>query len=114
MRGVLPLLAVVGVLFAAPSRAQDSDEKPIDMAALERDVLVAFNSARANPAAYTASLAIYRTYFHDKLVTVPGARVDYETVEGVGPLDEAIVYLTAQTSMQQLEATPVLKANLIE
>ena len=86
----------------------------MDHAQLEHDVLAALNAVRSNPAAYTESLVTYRAYYHEKLVTVPGRDVDYETVEGVPPVNEAITYLTAQAAMAPLEAAPILAAAALE
>jgi len=68
----------------------------------ERQVLVALNAARANPAAFAAGLKRYRTYFHANLVRYPGLNADIETQEGVKVVDETIGFLDHQAGLAPL------------
>jgi len=77
----------------------------------ERQVLVALNAARTDPAAYAAGLKRYRTYFHGKLVHYPGADAEMETDEGVAVVDEAIAFLGHRAPLAPVAAAPLLAAS---
>jgi uncharacterized protein YkwD len=77
----------------------------------ERAVLTALNAARTDPAAYAAGLKTYRTYFHAKLVRMPGQKVDVETEEGVTVVDETIAFLGNQAALAPVEAASILRAS---
>ena len=94
--------AAVALLMAgAPAHGQTD---------YEARVLATLNFARAQPAAYAETLRQYRAYFHAKLVTLPGADEDVETVEGVRPVDEAIVYLQRHGALAPMAAGKTLTA----
>lgn len=98
-------------MFASACAAQASyAQAPSSPAALARDVLAALNAARTNPAGYAGGLKIYRGYFKANIVTMPGNPVDFETVEGTAPVDEAILTLTAQASAAPLSQADILAA----
>jgi uncharacterized protein YkwD len=78
---------------------------------LERAVLAALNSARADPAAYAHGLEQYRGYFHANLVRYPGLEADLETEEGVAAVDEAIAILNRQKSLAPVQNAPLLAAS---
>lgn len=63
---------------------------------LEAQVLAELNRLRADPTGYAERLHRYRAYYHARLVSVPGEFADYETEEGVAPLDEAVRFLQHQ------------------
>lgn len=74
-----------------------------DTATVEAQVLAALNVARANPSTYADSLRTYRGFFHANVVTMPGSSVDFETEEGIAPVDEAIGFLAQQTPLVMLD-----------
>jgi uncharacterized protein YkwD len=81
-----------------------------DIATIEREVLVALNAARANPAGYAATLQAYRANFRGKIVTEPGSDTDTETVEGVAPVDEAIAFLGRLKPLGTIAAGTTIQA----
>jgi uncharacterized protein YkwD len=97
--------AVLGVIGAAwmlsPASAESS---------LETAVLAELNDARADPAAYARKLETYRTYFHAKMVRMPGLKVDIETEEGVAAVDETIGFLARQAPLGRLDTAVLLRA----
>jgi uncharacterized protein YkwD len=99
--GLLGAMAVLS-LCAATAAA----ETPF-----ERQVLVALNAARADPAAYAASLRHYRTYFHANLLQYPGMNAQIETEEGVKVVDETISFLGRQPALAPVTAAPLLEAS---
>jgi uncharacterized protein YkwD len=74
-----------------------------DISTIESEVLVALSAARMSPSDYAKTLRRYRGFFHANVVTMPGATTDFETEEGVVPVDEAIAFLTQQPPLVALE-----------
>lgn len=99
--GFLAVVAAV-VLCAAPAMA----ETPF-----ERQVLVALNAARADPAAYATGLKQYRTFFHARLLHYPCMEADIETQEGVKVVDETIAFLGRQVALTPVAAAPLFAAS---
>jgi uncharacterized protein YkwD len=85
-----------------------SAQSPIAKARLQQDVAAALNAARTGPATYAGDLRTYRGYFKANIVVMPGNPVDFETVEGTAPVDEAITYLGAQPTLQPLTRSDLL------
>jgi hypothetical protein len=106
VRAVKACLAGFWALLPLAAQAQ----LPIDKTKLEQDVLAALNAARTDPAAYAGSLKTYRGYFKANIVVMPGNPVDYETVEGTAPVDEAISFLGGQATLGALTPGEVLAA----
>lgn len=106
MRAVTACLAGFSALLASAVQAQS----PLDKTKLEHDVLAALNAARTDPSAYAGTLKTYRGYFKANIVVMPGNPVDYETVEGPVPVDEAINFLGGQPMLQALAPGDVLAA----
>jgi len=104
-RGLLGAMALI--FFLGSNRA--SAETP-----LERAVLAALNSARADPTAYARALEQYRGYFHANLVRYPGLESDLETEEGVAAVDEAIAVLHRQKGLAPVQTAPLLAASARE
>lgn len=95
-----PSAIALTLLFAAlPAYAQSP---------FEQQVLDALNLARTDPAAYAETLRQYRGFFHANIVSIPGDSADYETEEGVFPVDEAIGFLGKQTRLAPLAAGDIL------
>ncbi len=89
--------------FQAPVQAQNAAPGfKDDIATIESEVLAALSAARVSPVDYAKALKRYRGFFHANLVTMPGASVDFETEEGVVPVDEAIGFLTQQPPLAAL------------
>lgn len=78
--------------------------------ALEQQVLVALNHARADPSAYAKSLQQYRGYFRANLLHYPGQDADIETQEGVKVVDEAIAFLADRAPLQPVQPSALLGA----
>ena len=95
------ILAMVMALLAGASAA--AAETPF-----ERQVLVALNAARTDPAAYAAGLRQYRTYFRGSLLHYPGLDAEIETQEGAKVVDEAIDFLGHQAALDPIQAAPLL------
>ncbi len=77
----------------------------------ERQVLETLNQARTNPAAYAETLKHYRTFFHAKIVSLPGNDTDIETEEGVAVVDETIAFLAHQAPLAPVETAPLLEGS---
>ncbi|PZU10136.1 CAP domain-containing protein [Sphingomonas sp.] len=106
VRAVAACLAGLWAVLAQSAPAQS----PVDRARLEKDVLAALNSARTDPTAYAGGLKTYRGFFKANVVTMPGNPVDFETVEGTVPVDEAITYLGGQPLLAPLAPAEILTA----
>ena len=101
-RGRIVALAVLGLFgLSGPALAAT---------ALEQQVLVALNQARADPSAYAKSLQHYRSYFRANLVRYPGQGADIETQEGVKVVDEAIAFLANRAPLQPVQPSALLGA----
>lgn len=98
------LVCAIASLLTPPVCAQS----PADKAKLEADVLAALNTARTSPMGYADGLKTYRGFFKANIVIMPGNPIDYETVEGTVPVDEAITYLAAQGLIAPLAPAPLL------
>lgn len=79
-------------------------------AAFERQVLAELNRVRQDPAAYVATLARYRGWFHARLVRIPGETA-LATDEGVVPVNEAIATLGRLSARRPLAEDQVLAAS---
>lgn len=77
----------------------------------ERQVLDLLNQARTNPAAYADTLKRYKTYFHAKIVSLPGQEADIETEEGVAVVDETINFLNHQAPLAPIANAPLLEGS---
>lgn len=77
----------------------------------ERQVLDLLNQARTNPAAYAETLKRYRTYFHAKIVSLPGQDADIETEEGVAVVDETIDFLAHHAPLVAVENSTLLEGS---
>lgn len=97
------LSAIIAWLASATAAAAETP--------FERQVLVALNAARADPAGYAADLKRYRTYFHGKLVRYPGSDTDLETEEGVEVVDETIAFLGRQAPLAPVAPASLLAAS---
>lgn len=106
MQAVAKAIATISIACAGPAVAQSA----VEPSRLEQDVLATLNAARADPSAYSASLKTYRGFFKANVVTVPGSPVDFETVEGTVPVDEAITFLGGQKGLATLSPSPLLAA----
>ena len=95
-------------------RAQDAPGFKEDVATVEAQVLAAFNAARAKPPTYADSLKIYRGYFHANIVTMPNSTTDFETEEGVAPVDEAIAFLGGHAPLEQLAPGQALREAAVD
>lgn len=107
MRGRVWCMLAIG--FATIARAQPPAvpaETPPSQ--LETEVLATLNHARADPASYGAGLQTYRGFFHARIVVIPGAEDNFETEEGVVPVDEAIAFLGGQATLGTLQPSPLL------
>lgn len=96
------MLALSFLTFAVPLPAQTP---------FERQVLDILNQARTNPAAYAETLKRYRTYFHAKIVSLPGQDSDIETEEGVAVVDETINFLNHQPPLAPVATAPLLEGS---
>jgi len=76
---------------------------------IETEAMKAFNFARMNPTGYVDLLRAYRGYFHANVVSVPGSSTDFETEEGIVPVDEAIGFLGKTPPMAALENDDILR-----
>lgn len=99
------LCVAASALLASAAIAQPPAR---DHAKLEQDVLAALNAARSNPATYASGLNAYRKFFKANLVVMPGNPVDFETVEGTAPVDEAISYLAGSGTRGTLAPSALL------
>jgi uncharacterized protein YkwD len=106
MRAVATAIAAFSTAWSGPSAAQ----APTASLRLERDVLDALNASRTAPAGYADALKSYRGLFKANVVTIPGNPIDFETVEGTVPVDEAITFLAAQKPLGALGPSPLLAA----
>ncbi|MDO6416862.1 CAP domain-containing protein [Sphingomonas sp. BIUV-7] len=97
-------------MAAALSAQAAVAQAPADHRGMEQAVLAALNAARTDPATYTGGLKTYRGFFKANIVVMPGNPVDYETVEGTAPVDEAIAYLASQTMLAPLQPADILAA----
>src|SRR5579862_6543298 len=90
------ILAGMALICLAPGvvAAQDGS--------MEAAVLAEINWARPHPAEYAGMLREYRSYFHGKLVQVPGDDIGVMTFEGARAVDEAITYVERQRPMAPL------------
>lgn len=104
----------VGFLQGAAASAQGIAQFRDDTATIEAGVLDALNQVRTDPASYAAKLRTYRSYFHDKLVSMPGADNDIETVEGIVPVDEAIALLDKQRPLKPIALGSTLRAGALD
>lgn len=95
-------------MLAAPI-ASSAAESP-----LEEQVLHLVNFARTDPAAYAQTLQTFRTYFHDRNFTLPGATEDNATEEGVAAVDDAIAFLAKQDKLTTIDPAPILEAGAAE
>jgi uncharacterized protein YkwD len=75
----------------------------------ERQVLEILNQARTNPTSYAETLKRYKTYFHDKIVSLPGQPADIETEEGIAVVEETINFLNRQTPLAPVATAPLLE-----
>jgi len=100
------MFAAISVACSGPALAQ----APVDAARLERDVLTTLNAARSDPATYSGGLKAYRGFFKANVVSIPGNLIDFETVEGTVPVDEAITYLGGQKALGTLAPSELLAA----
>lgn len=101
MFGIIAALAATATVALAPSAATPS---PFERAVLER-----LNAARADPAAMAALLQARRTRYDGLIERLPTKAADMETVEGVVPVDEAVVYLSRISRLGSLSEAPVLR-----
>jgi hypothetical protein len=108
LRGFAAGLCGFAAAFLACPLAAQAPMSAAATAKLEQDVLVALNAARSNPATYAGGLNVYRGYFKANVVVMPGHPIDFETVEGTVPVDEAISYLASSTSMTPLQPSALL------
>lgn len=74
----------------------------------EPRIVAEINRARASPAAYAAELRLYRSWFEDTLVRIPGNPALLRTREGVAAVDDAIRFLEAQPPLPPLADSPRL------
>ncbi len=74
----------------------------------EPRILAEINRARANPAAYAGELRLYRSWFEDMVVRIPGSPALLRTREGVAAVDDAIRFLEAQPPLPPLTDSPRL------
>lgn len=81
---------------------------------LEELVLARINAARADPAAYAASLRDYRRHFDGDIVYLPGDYNGVRTREGVAAVDEAIAFLEHLTPLRPLEPASLLTRTAAE
>lgn len=77
---------------------------------LERQVLVALNDMRAEPAAHVGDLQSYSRHLRGKLATMPGTKVVYRTAEGAAPVYEAVSFLRGVDGRARLVTDGVLAA----
>ena len=75
----------------------------------EPRIVAEINRARANPAAYAEELRLYRSWFDDRLVRIPGNPALIRTREGVAAVDDAIRFLEAQPPLPPLADSPRLR-----
>jgi uncharacterized protein YkwD len=85
-------------------------QSPADPARLQQDVLAVLNAARTAPATYADGLRTYRGFFKANIVVMPDNPIDYETVEGTVPVDEAIAALATQATLGSLAPSELLAA----
>jgi uncharacterized protein YkwD len=83
-------------------------QSPEARARMQQDVVAALNAARTGPATYVGNLKTYRGFFKANIVVMPGNPVDFETVEGTVPVDEAITYLATQPTLSPLAPAEIL------
>jgi hypothetical protein len=91
---------------AAPAAAQIG----ADYARIEAEVLGELNSARADPAAYSAHLAELLPQFHGNLLDRPGWPAAIRTLEGPAAVREAIAALQAQARVAPVVGSAALSA----
>jgi hypothetical protein len=107
LRSWKPWCAALAAALLAPAVGAQA---PADPARLQQDVLAALNAARTEPVTYAGGLKTYRGFFKANVVVMPGNPIDYETVEGIVPVDEAITYLAAQATLVPLAPSELLAA----
>lgn len=86
-------------LLAAPAAANPR---------LEREIVAELNRARTDPRGYAAGLAVYRSYFHGKIVRYPGNPDGLRTAEGIAAVDEAIRALRRQPPVATIRSATLL------
>lgn len=109
-----------GLSFALCSLASPLEAQNIasgfkeDPLKIETEVMKAFNFARSNPMGYVDLLRAYRGFFHANVVSIPGSNTDFETEEGVAPVDEAMAFLSKSPPMAVLENGDALRQAAID
>jgi uncharacterized protein YkwD len=108
-------LSLASCWLASPLEAQNMapgfKEDPLK---IETEVMKTFNFARSNPKGYVDLLRAYRGFFHANVVSVPGSNTDFETEEGIVPVDEAINFLDRLPAQAPLETGDSLRQAAID
>lgn len=102
---ILPLILAANLA----ARAAMPDPALAHDLAVDAAVLAELNRARTAPAAFAASLADQRAFYHGTLYVRPGQDI-FETEEGVAPVDEAIAFVREERAGNALLPAPVLAA----
>jgi uncharacterized protein YkwD len=72
---------------------------------LEKEVIIEMNKVRTNPQSYIPIMEAYKTRFQGNRVQI-GKRKFMQTQEGLGAVDEAILYLNKQPKLGELSSSP--------
>lgn len=76
--------------------------------AYERQVLIALNTLRADPAAYADNLLRYRSNYRGRVIHLPGSNNNIITTEGIAPLDGAVALLRGRGRLSLLSPSGLL------
>lgn len=106
---ILPLILAVNLAAPTPGLALAPDPVLAHDLAVDGAVLAELNRARTAPAAFAASLAEQRGFYHGMLLVHPGQET-FETEEGIAPVDEAIAFVKDRAAGAALLSAPVLAA----
>ena len=98
--------SVLLVATAIPTVSTMAAARPV----LERQVLAALNDIRSAPDTHVEDMETYRRHLRGRIVTMPGTRITYRTLEGDRPVREAALFLSTVGSRQPLVPDPVLTA----
>ena len=106
---ILPLILAVNLAAPTPELALAPDPALAHDLAVDGAVLAELNRARTSAAAFAASLAEQRGFYHGMLLVHPGQET-FETEEGIAPVDEAIAFVKDRAAGAALLSAPVLAA----
>ena len=97
-RTMLTIVATIAVTLTATGPALSQSALPAEdrvLSPLEQGIVDEHNLVRTDPRAYAAHVREFREFFDENLIRIPGQTAAVLTREGVGAVDEAIVFLMA-------------------